>query len=75
MHGGSVLPLVDAVAQDAVFGDHFLDVEAVLVDVLDVVNMRHMGAGHGPSEGSIEAPLSVLAVGEMAENVITSPAS
>jgi len=31
------------------------------VDVLDVVNMRHMGAGHGPSEGSIEAPFSALA--------------
>jgi pyridoxine 4-dehydrogenase len=31
------------------------------VDVMDVVNMRHMGAGHGPSEGSIEAPFSALA--------------
>jgi pyridoxine 4-dehydrogenase len=31
------------------------------VDVLDVVNLRHMGAGHGPSEGSIEAPFSALA--------------
>jgi pyridoxine 4-dehydrogenase len=31
------------------------------VDVMDVVNMRHMGAGHGPSEGSIEAPFTALA--------------
>jgi pyridoxine 4-dehydrogenase len=31
------------------------------VDVMDVVNMRHMGAGHGPSEGSIEAPYTALA--------------
>jgi pyridoxine 4-dehydrogenase len=30
-------------------------------DVLDVVNLRHMGAGHGPSEGSIEEPFSALA--------------
>jgi pyridoxine 4-dehydrogenase len=31
------------------------------IDVLDVVNLRHMGAGHGPSEGSIEEPFSALA--------------
>jgi pyridoxine 4-dehydrogenase len=31
------------------------------VDVLDVVNLRIMGDGHGPSEGSIEAPLTALA--------------
>ena len=31
------------------------------VDVLDVVNLRYMGEGHGPSEGSIEAPFSALA--------------
>jgi pyridoxine 4-dehydrogenase len=31
------------------------------VDAMDVVNMRHMGAGHGPSEGSIEAPFTALA--------------
>jgi pyridoxine 4-dehydrogenase len=31
------------------------------VDALDVVNRRHMGAGHGPSEGSIEAPFTALA--------------
>jgi pyridoxine 4-dehydrogenase len=31
------------------------------VDVLDVVNLRHMGESHGPSEGSIEAPFSALA--------------
>ena len=30
-------------------------------DVLDVVNLRVMGAIHGPSEGSIEAPLTALA--------------
>ncbi|HEY5226440.1 MAG TPA: aldo/keto reductase family oxidoreductase [Methylovirgula sp.] len=29
--------------------------------VLDVVNLRVMGEVHGPSEGSIEAPLTVLA--------------
>lgn len=31
------------------------------VDVLDVVNLRMMGDGHGPSESSIEAPLTALA--------------
>jgi pyridoxine 4-dehydrogenase len=31
------------------------------VEVLDVVNLRIMGDGHGPSEGSIEAPLIALA--------------
>ena len=33
------------------------------LDAMDVVNLRMMGggAGHGPAEGSIEAPLSVLA--------------
>jgi pyridoxine 4-dehydrogenase len=31
------------------------------LDVLDVVNLRIMGTVHGPAEGSIEAPLSVLA--------------
>jgi pyridoxine 4-dehydrogenase len=31
------------------------------VDALDVVNLRMMGDGHGPSEGSLEAQLTVLA--------------
>ena len=31
------------------------------LDVLEVVNLRIMGDGHGPSEGPIEAPLTVLA--------------
>jgi pyridoxine 4-dehydrogenase len=31
------------------------------LDALAVVNLRIMGDGHGPSEGSIEAPLSALA--------------
>ncbi len=31
------------------------------VDALDVVNFRIMGDGHGPSEGSIEAPFTALA--------------
>jgi pyridoxine 4-dehydrogenase len=31
------------------------------LDVLDVVNLRSMHGIHGPAEGSIEAPLSVLA--------------
>jgi pyridoxine 4-dehydrogenase len=31
------------------------------LDVLDVVNLRSMFGVHGPAEGSIEAPLSVLA--------------
>jgi pyridoxine 4-dehydrogenase len=31
------------------------------LDVLDVVNLRVMGDGHGPAEGSIEAPLTALA--------------
>ena len=30
------------------------------VEVLDVVNLRFMGSGHGLSEGSIEAPFTVL---------------
>jgi pyridoxine 4-dehydrogenase len=31
------------------------------LDVLDVVNLRCMFSAHGPAEGSIEAPLTVLA--------------
>ena len=31
------------------------------VEAMDVVNLRIMGDGHGTSEGSIEAPLTVLA--------------
>jgi pyridoxine 4-dehydrogenase len=31
------------------------------VDALDVVNLRSMFSSHGPAEGSIEAPLTVLA--------------
>src|SRR5271154_225365 len=31
------------------------------LDVLDVVNLRSMFAVHGPAEGSLEAPLTVLA--------------
>ena len=31
------------------------------LDVLEVVNLRIMGTDHGPAEGSIEAPLTVLA--------------
>ena len=31
------------------------------VDALDVVNLRLMGDSHGPSEGSLEAPLTALA--------------
>jgi aryl-alcohol dehydrogenase-like predicted oxidoreductase len=31
------------------------------LDVLEVVNLRIMGDGHGPSEGPVEAPLTVLA--------------
>lgn len=31
------------------------------VDVLDVVNLRSMISHHGPAEGSLEAPLTVLA--------------
>ncbi len=31
------------------------------LDALDVVNLRLMGDGHGPAEGSIEAPLTALA--------------
>jgi pyridoxine 4-dehydrogenase len=31
------------------------------VDALDVVNFRTMGDGHGPAEGSIEAPFTALA--------------
>jgi pyridoxine 4-dehydrogenase len=31
------------------------------VDALDVVNLRSMFSSHGPAEGSIEAPLAVLA--------------
>jgi pyridoxine 4-dehydrogenase len=31
------------------------------LDVLEVVNLRIMGDGHGPAEGPLEAPLTVLA--------------
>jgi aryl-alcohol dehydrogenase-like predicted oxidoreductase len=31
------------------------------LDVLEVVNLRIMGSAHGPAEGTIEAPLSVVA--------------
>jgi pyridoxine 4-dehydrogenase len=31
------------------------------LDAIDVVNLRIMGSGHGPSEGSIEAPFTTLA--------------
>ncbi len=31
------------------------------LDALDVVNLRFMGDGHGPSEGPIETPLTALA--------------
>jgi len=31
------------------------------LDVLNIVNLRMMGDGHGPSEGSIEAPFTTLA--------------
>ena len=31
------------------------------VDALEVVNLRLMGSGHGPSEGSIEEPFAALA--------------
>jgi pyridoxine 4-dehydrogenase len=31
------------------------------LDAMEVANLRIMGDGHGPSEGSIEAPLTVLA--------------
>jgi len=31
------------------------------LDVLDAVNLRAMFDAHGPAEGSIEAPLTVLA--------------
>ena len=31
------------------------------LDVLDVVNLRLMGSGHGPSEGSLEEPFTALA--------------
>ncbi len=31
------------------------------LDALDVVNLRLMGDGHGPAEGSLEAPLTALA--------------
>jgi aryl-alcohol dehydrogenase-like predicted oxidoreductase len=30
------------------------------LDAMEVVNYRHMGSVHGPAEGSIEAPFSVL---------------
>ena len=31
------------------------------LDAMEVVNLRFMGDGHGPTEGSIEAPLTALA--------------
>lgn len=55
---GSWLPAV--AAADLTQGVHD-NLRNLGLDVLEVVNFRNMGAIHGPAEGSIEAPVSVMA--------------
>ena len=55
---GSWLPAMSP--QDLTGGVHD-NLRNLGLDVLDVVNLRVMGTVHGPLEGSIEAPLTVLA--------------
>lgn len=56
--GGSWLPAFSAEALTKAVHDNLRNLGR---DVLDVVNLRIMFDVHGPAEGSIEAPLSVLA--------------
>lgn len=56
--GGSWLPAMSA--QELAQGVHD-NLRNLGLDALEVVNLRMMGAVHGPAEGSIEAPLSALA--------------
>lgn len=55
---GSWLPAV--AAADLTQGVHD-NLRNLGLDVLEVVNFRSMGAIHGPAEGSIEAPVTVMA--------------
>jgi pyridoxine 4-dehydrogenase len=55
---GSWLPAMSA--QELTQGVHD-NLRHLGLDALEVVNLRTMGAVHGPAEGSIEAPLSALA--------------
>lgn len=56
--GGSWLPAFSAEELTRAVHDNLRNLG---LDVLDVVNLRIMFDTHGPAEGSIEAPLSVLA--------------
>ena len=55
---GSWIPAFSREELTAQVHDNLRNLE---LDVLDVVNLRSMFNAHGPAEGSIEAPLSVLA--------------
>ena len=55
---GSWLPAI--AAADLTQGVHD-NLRNLGLDVLEVVNFRSMGAIHGPAEGSIEAPVTVMA--------------
>jgi aryl-alcohol dehydrogenase-like predicted oxidoreductase len=50
-----------AFSAEALAGAVHDNLRNLAVDVLDVVNLRAMFGVHGPAEGSIEAPLTVLA--------------
>jgi pyridoxine 4-dehydrogenase len=56
--GGSWLPAFSPEALTQAVHDNLRNLR---LDVLDVVNLRIMFDVHGPAEGSIEAPLTVLA--------------
>ncbi|WP_158818535.1 aldo/keto reductase family oxidoreductase [Methylocapsa sp. S129] len=56
--GGSWLPAFSPEALTQAVHDNLRNLG---LDVLDVVNLRIMFSVHGPAEGSIEAPLTVLA--------------
>jgi pyridoxine 4-dehydrogenase len=55
---GSWIPAFSRAELTAAVHDNLRNLE---VDVLDVVNLRSMFSIHGPAEGSIEAPVTVLA--------------
>lgn len=55
---GSWLPAFSSEALTQAVHDNLRNLD---LDVLDVVNLRIMFDAHGPAEGSIEAPLTVLA--------------
>ncbi|HEY1883221.1 MAG TPA: aldo/keto reductase family oxidoreductase [Candidatus Cybelea sp.] len=54
---GSWLPAMTPAGLTSAVHDNLRNLE---LDVLEVVNLRIMGRGHGPSEASIEEPLTAL---------------